>query len=81
MKKYIVALSVLATFCFAGIGAAEPVHINMNHDQGIVSLARSSSATWRCRKCGRTLYGTTRYPGSGYYCTEDGGSCIFDRVG
>jgi hypothetical protein len=81
MKKYILALSAIAVLCFAGVAAAEPVYINVTSDQGIVNLA-SRGATWRCRKCGRVVHsGNTKYPGSGFYCMQDGGTCIFDRVG
>ena len=80
MKKFILALSVISILGFAGVAAAEPIHTSTT-DQSIITLA-SRGSTWRCRKCGRVVHnGNTNYPGSGFYCLEDGGTCVFDRVG
>ena len=81
MKKFILAWSVIAVLGFAGVAAAEPIHISATPDTGVITLA-SHGSTWRCRKCGRVVHnGYTNYPGNGFYCTQDGGTCIFDRVG
>ena len=81
MKKFILALSMITVLGLTGAASAEPCHINTSPDQGTVTLA-SHGSTWRCRKCGRVVHnGYTNYPGNGFYCIQDGGTCVFDRVG
>jgi hypothetical protein len=55
MKKFILAWSVIAVLGFAGVAAAEPIHISATPDTGVITLA-SHGSTWRCRKCGRVVH-------------------------